>query len=136
MELNEAMQLVWNNKRYTPKDIKQAISHLNEEVAEGLKYYLKGDEERAKQELEDALSCLLIVYKTMNIDIEAALNRQIEKMKSKSEKTMIIRKDRVDLYVNGELKGGWSIWHQDDVSEARKIAFELGCEIIYDREES
>lgn len=133
MELREAMELIWNNKRYTPQDVKQAISHLNEEIAEGLKFYLKGDEDRAKQELEDALSCLLIVFKTLNIDIEAALRRQVEKMQTKSKKTLIIRKDKVEMYVNGELKGGWSIWTQDDIDEARKIANELDCEIIWDR---
>lgn len=133
MELKEAMELIWNNKRYTPQDIKQAISHLNEEIAEGLKFYLKGDEERAKEELEDALSCMLIVFKTMNIDIETAICRQIEKMQNKSTKTMIIRKDKVEMYVNGELKGGWSVWSPDDITEARKIANELDCEIIWDR---
>ena len=129
MKLEKAVELIWDNRKYKTMDPKEAISHLNEEVAESLKALMKGDEDRAKRELEDALSCILIAFKVMEIDIEEAIYKQIKQMKRRHEHLMIIKQDKVELYVDGVLKGGWSIWGNEDIKEAEKIAKEFGCEI-------
>ena len=102
---------------------------MNEEVAESLKALLRGEEGRAKNELEDALSCIFIALRVMNVDIEEAIDRQIIQMKKRHDKVMIFKKDKVEIYVNGTLKGGWTIWGEDDIKEALKIAKEFGCKI-------
>lgn len=130
MEIREAVELIWNNRKYITDDAKKAISHLNEEVAESLKALMKGDESKAKRELEDALSCLFIALKVMNVDIEKAIHHQIDQMQKKNDKIMIIKKDKVEIFYNGILKGGWSIWSEEDLKEAEKLAKEFGCEII------
>lgn len=130
MEIREAVELIWNNRKYITDDAKKAISHLNEEVAESLKALMKGDESKAKRELEDALSCLFIALKVMNVDIEEAIYHQIDQMQKKNDKVMIIKKDKVEIFYNGILKGGWSIWSEEDLKEAEKLAKEFGCEII------
>ena len=129
MKIKEAVELIWDNRNYTTTDPKKAISHLNEEVAESLKALMKGDKDRAKRELEDALSCILIALKVMDIDIEEAIHKQIKQMKRRHEYLMIIKHDKVELYVDNVLKGGWSIWGDEDIKEAEKIAREFGCEI-------
>jgi uncharacterized protein YabN with tetrapyrrole methylase and pyrophosphatase domain len=106
------------------------VSHLNEEVAESLKAILKGDKESAQAELEDALSCLLIAFKVLNIDPEQAIKRQINKMKEKSRRIMHIYSDRVEIKVDNEIRGKWSIWSVDDLREAEKMAREFNCEIL------
>ena len=130
MELNDAVNMIWENRKYTTDDPKEVLSHLNEEVAESLKALLRGEEERAKNELEDALSCIFIALKVMDVDIEEAIDRQIIQMKKRYEKWMILKKDKVEIYVEGTLKGGWSVWGEDDEKEAFKIAKEFGCKII------
>jgi len=130
MELKEAVKLIWENRKYATDDPKEVLSHLNEEVAESLKALLRGEEERAKNELEDALSCIFIALKVMDVDIEKAINHQIIQMKKRNEKIMILKKDKVEIYVEGTLKGGWSVWGDDDEKEALKIAKEFGCKII------
>ncbi len=130
MELKAAVDLIWENRKYATDDPKEVLSHLNEEVAESLKALLRGEEERAKHELEDALSCLFIALKVMGVDIEGAIDRQIVQMKKRNEKWMIFKKDKVEIYVEGVLKGGWSVWGVDDEKEALKIAKEFGCKII------
>ena len=130
MELNDAVNMIWENRKYTTDDPKEVLSHLNEEVAESLKALLRGEEERAKNELEDALSCIFIALKVMDVDIEEAIDRQIIQMKKRYEKWMILKKDKVEIYVEGTLKGGWSVWGEDDEKEALKIAKEFGCKII------
>jgi hypothetical protein len=97
-----------------------------------MKALLKGEEDRAKRELEDALSCIFIALKVMDVDIEEAVKRQIIQMKKRYDKRMIVKKDKVEIYVDGILKGGWTIWGEDDVKEAFKIAKEFGCTIIYE----
>ncbi|MEA4849336.1 MAG: MazG nucleotide pyrophosphohydrolase domain-containing protein [Clostridiaceae bacterium] len=129
MELRNAVDLIWENRKYSTNDPKEVLSHLNEEVAESLKALLRGEESRAKNELEDALSCIFIALKVMDVDIEEAIDRQIIQMKKRHDKVMIFKKDKVEIYVNGTLKGGWTIWGEDDIKEALKIAKEFGCKI-------
>jgi NTP pyrophosphatase (non-canonical NTP hydrolase) len=130
MEMKEALALIWENRKYSTDDPKEVISHLNEEVAESLKALLKGDTDKAKRELEDALSCIMIAMKVLDVDIEEAIQRQIAQMNNRNSKIMIFKKDKVEIYVNDVLKGGWSIWSEEDIKEAQKIAKEFGCIII------
>lgn len=130
MELKNAVEMIWKNRKYATDDPKEVLSHLNEEVAESLKALLRGEEDRAKSELEDALSCIFIAIKVMDVDIEEAIDRQIIQMKKRNEKVMIFKKDKVEIYVDGTLKGGWTIWGEDDMKEALKIAKEFGCRIV------
>lgn len=132
MELKEAVSKVWENRRYTPNDIKEAVSHLNEEVAEAMKALMKGEDEKAKREIEDALSCLLIAIKMFDIDIDEAINRQLYLMQIKNEKVMIFKKDKVEILVNGKLKGGWTIWGEEDLREAERLAKDFNCSIKYE----
>mgnify|MGYP000988655143 FL=1 len=130
MDIKKAVDLIWENRKYLTDDPKEVLSHLNEEVAESLKALLKGDSDRAKRELEDALSCLLIAIKVFDMDIEEVIIRQIEQMKKRCGNVMIFKNDKVEIFVNGILKGGWSIWGEDDIKEAEKIAKEFGCKIV------
>ena len=129
MELKNAVEMIWENRKYLTDDPKEVLRHLNEEVAESLKALLRGEEDRAKSELEDALSCIFIALKVMDVDIEEAVQRQIIQMKKRHDKLMIFKKDKVEIYVDGTLKGGWTIWGEDDIKEALKIAKEFGCKI-------
>ena len=130
MELKEAMDLIWENRKYLTDDPKEIMNHLNKKVAESLKALLKGDSDRAKRELEDALSCLFIALKVFDVDLDEAVIHQVEQMKKRVGNVMIFKNDKVEIFVNGILKGGWSIWGDDDIKEAEKIAKEFGCKII------
>jgi len=130
MQLKEAIELIWENRKYKTTSENEAVSHLNEEVAESLKALLKGDKEKAQNELEDALSCLLIAFKVLNINPDEAVNRQIARMTNQPVRTMHVFADRVEIRVNEQVRGGWSIWSSDDLKEAEKMAREFKCEII------
>lgn len=130
MEFKKAIELIWENRKYKTTSETEAVSHLNEEVAESLKALLKGDKEKAQNELEDALSCLLIAFKVLNIDPDEAVNRQISRMTNQLVRTMHIFADRVEIRVGEQVRGGWSIWSNDDLKEAERMAREFKCEII------
>lgn len=133
MLLREAVDLIWENRRYITLDPKQALSHLNEEVAESLKALLRGDDIRAKNELEDALSCLFIAFRVLGMDVEQAVQHQVQTMRKRRndmEKVMVIKTNRAEIYVNSELKGGWAIWGHEDRAQAYQIAAEFGCKVV------
>lgn len=134
MEIKEAIEKIWLNKRYESTSVTEVLSHLNEEVAESLKAMLKGDKTKAQDELEDAFSCLLIALYMLEIDPEEAISRQIERMKSYPEKTMHIFSNRVEIRVGEHVKGGWTLWSPEDLAEAFKVAQEFNCKVI--KEES
>ncbi|WP_026477943.1 MazG nucleotide pyrophosphohydrolase domain-containing protein [Alkaliphilus transvaalensis] len=130
MDLRKAIEMIWDNRKYTTNDPKTAISHLNEEVAESLKALLKGDNDKAKKELQDAMSCLFIAMKVMEVDPEEAVNAQIEQMKKKNHKVMMIKNGKAEILVDGNIKGSWSVWSEEDIKEAMDLAKEFGCELI------
>lgn len=132
MELNEASDLIWSHRKYVTQDVRQAISHLNEEVAESMKALTRGDVEKARKELEDAFSCLLIAMRVMNVDLEQAVRNQVRSMQMKNRRIMVIKERQVEIWVDGEQKGGWSVWGPEDISQAEKVGKEFGCEVIYD----
>lgn len=130
MNFTEATELICENRKCKTVSVKEAVSHLNEEVSDCLNALLRGDKKTAQSELEDAFSCLLIAFKTLNICPDEAINRQIEKMKQLPGRVMYIYPDRVEIRVNNEIKGGWSIWSADDLRDAEKMAREFNCEIV------
>lgn len=134
MHLKEAVELIWQNRKYDTSSETEAVSHLNEEVAESLKALLKGDKEKAQAELEDAVSCLFIAMKVLNINPEEVVFRQIERMKNQPVRTMHIYSNRVEIKVGEEIKGGWAIWSADELKEAQKMAREFKCKIIWEEE--
>lgn len=134
MQLKEAVELIWENRRYDTASETEAISHLNEEVAECLKALLRGDKEKANLELEDALSCMFIAFKVLDVDPEQIIWRQINRMKTQPQRIMHIYSNRVEIKVGDEVKGGWAIWSYDDLKDAKKMAKEFKCKISIEEE--
>jgi|SRR3989339_1187836 len=134
MKLKEAVDLIWENRKYDTNSETEAVSHLNEEVAESLKALLRGDKERAQEEIEDAVSCLFIAIKVLKIDPEEIIWRQINRMKNQPLRTMHIFSNRVEIRVGKEIKGKWAIWSTDDLKDAQKMAKEFKCQIIQEEE--
>ncbi|OGH99334.1 MAG: hypothetical protein A2104_01995 [Candidatus Melainabacteria bacterium GWF2_32_7] len=134
MKLKEAVDLIWENRKYDTNSEYEALSHLNEEVAESLKALSKGDKETAQAELEDAFSCIFIALKVLNIDPEEIVYRQINRMKNQQTRTMHIFSNKVEIRVGDEVRGGWAIWSADDLKEAQKMAREFKCKIVQEEE--
>lgn len=130
MHIHEAIEIIWQKKRYESDSVTEVLSHLNEEVAESLKAMLRNDKEKAQRELEDAFSCLLIAFKMLEIDPEEAIVRQVDRMQTHQEKTMHIYADRVEIKVGDKIKGGWALWSPEDLADAFKVAQEFNCKVI------
>ena len=132
MKLKDTLEIIWQNRKYEPKSLIEAVSHLNEEVSKSLKALKRNDKKEAQKELEDAFSCMLIAMKMLNIDLDKVVLRQIEKMQTDTKKTIHIFSDKVEMRIDNELKGGWNIYSQEDILDAQKIAQDLKCKIIWE----
>jgi deoxycytidylate deaminase len=132
MKLKEAIEIIWQNRKYEPKSLIEALSHLNEEVSKSLKAAMRNDKKESQKELEDAFSCMLIAMKMLNINLDNVVYRQIEKMQTDISKTMHIFSDRVEMRIENEIKGGWNIYSQEDVLDAQKMAQEFKCKVIWE----
>lgn len=132
MKLKEAVEIIWKNRKYEPKSLISAVSHLNEEVSKSLKALMQNNQTEAQKELEDAFSCMLIAMKMLKIDPDSAVYRQIERMQIDTNKTMHIFSDRVEIRVDNEIKGGWNIYSQEDIQDAQKMAQEFQCKIAWE----
>jgi len=132
MKLKDSSEIIWKNRKYEPKSLIEAVSHLSEEVSKSLKALMRNDAKEGQKELEDAFSCMLIAMKMMNIDLDKVVYRQIEKMQADSSKTMHVFSDRVEMRIDNEIKGGWNIYSQEDVADAQKMAQEFQCKIVWE----
>lgn len=132
MKLKEALEIIWNNRKYEPKSFVEALSHLNEEVAKSLKASMMGDHQESQKELEDAFSCMLIAMRMMDIDPDKVVYRQVSRMQEDISRAMHIFSDRVEMRVDNEVKGGWNIYSQEDVHDAQRMAQEFKCKIVWE----
>lgn len=134
MQLQEAIDLIWQNKKYETNSETEAISHLNEEVAESLKALLKNDKKLAVKELEDAFSCMLIAFKVLDINPDEVIKRQIDKMQNDPQRMMHIFSNRVEIRIGDEVKGKWSAWTYEEFQEAISMAKEFKCLVFWEEE--
>lgn len=132
MKLKEAQNVIWQNRKYEPKSAIEAISHLIQETTKSLNAFKQNEPEKAQKELEDAFSCLMIAMKILNINPEEVVYRQIEQMQTDASRIIHIYSDRVELSIDNEIKGSWNIYSQEDILDAKKMAQELKCKIIFE----
>jgi len=103
-------------------------------VAESLKALMRGDMDEAKKELQDAMSCLFIAMKVLGVNPDEAVQNQVKQMTKKNSKIMVVKKDKVEIYVDGSVKASWSVWSEEDIKEVEKLAKEFGCELKFEEE--
>lgn len=132
MKLKEAQNVIWQNRKYEPKSVIEALSHLSQEIKKSLTAFMQNETENGQKELEDAFSCLMITTKMLNINLEQLVYRQIERMQVDTKRIIHIYSDKVELSINNEIKGGWNIYSQEDIVDAKKMAQELKCKVIFE----
>ena len=132
MKLKEAQNVIWQNRKYEPKSAIEAISHLLQETTKSLTAFKQNENETGQKELEEAFSCLMIAMKMLEINPEDTVYRQIERMQTDTSRVVHIYSDRVELSVDNERKGSWNIYSQEDILDAKKMAQELKCKIIFE----
>ena len=131
--LTQAQHLAWLKQNPTPATSREALGRLLETTRLCLEAF---DEDRllsAQNGLEDVLIQTLIAMKSLNIQPDHALQRALSRLDEQNGKRAFhIFEDRVELRVQGEIRGEWPLYSQQDYQMALNLARELNCDVVHE----
>ncbi len=107
----------------------QAIKQLNESVTEALLACIKDQPDQAGQFLQTALPELLTAMATLGVTPGQA--QAPSAPNTNAERLIHIEGNRVEVWVDNEVRGSWSIWSVADLKEVCKLAEEFDCGLVY-----
>jgi hypothetical protein len=107
----------------------QALKALNETVTEALLVWIKGESDQAGQHLLNALPQLLVAMGALGVNPGYAKTTSL----NLTSEARLIRIDgnRVEVRVDNQLRGSWSIWSVADLKEVCRLAEEFDCNLVY-----
>lgn len=108
----------------------ESLKRLNEIVTEALLASIKEETEQAREKTLAALPQLLAALHSLGVDPVQALLHQPELART-SQRLIYIEGNRVEVRVNDELRGSWSIWSIADLKEVCRLAEEFDCGLVY-----
>jgi hypothetical protein len=83
--------------------------------------------------LEQLLLQTLCALKRLDVNAEAgfqrALRRQAKANHTQESGDIYLYADRVELWINQEYRGSWRLYDEQDSTQVRQMALELGCRL-------
>ncbi|MEB3206975.1 MAG: hypothetical protein VKK59_06480 [Vampirovibrionales bacterium] len=83
--------------------------------------------------LEQLLLQTLCALKRLDVNAEAgfqrALRRQAKASHTQEPGDIYLYADRVELWINQEYRGSWRLYDEQDSTQVRQMALELGCRL-------
>lgn len=109
------------------------VQQLHETVAAAWQACQSGDTDQSQQLLATALPQLMHALHTLGVDPVQALRRQTVPPipQEPGKRLLYIEGNRVEVRVDGELRGSWSIWSIADLKEVCRLAEEFDCALVY-----
>ncbi|MGQ9836933.1 MAG: hypothetical protein ACUVRV_02925 [Cyanobacteriota bacterium] len=108
----------------------QVLQALNQSVAEALVSCLKGQPQQAAQHLLLALPQLMTALGALGQESPdpEARGRPLE---SNPKRIIRIEGNRVEVWVDDQIRSSWSIWSVGDLKEVCRLAEEFDCGLSY-----
>lgn len=109
------------------------VEQLYETVAAAWQACQLGNSEVVQRLLADALPQLMQALDSLGVDPVKALRRQptLALSKEMGQRLLYIEGNRVEVQVDGEVRGSWSIWSIADLKEVCHLAEEFDCALVY-----
>ncbi|MEN9220843.1 MAG: hypothetical protein Q6M04_00240 [Thermostichus sp. BF3_bins_97] len=108
----------------------QALQALNQSVAEALVSCLRGQPQQAAQHLLLALPQLMTALGALGQESPQA--RATGRSAEGNPKRIIhIEGNRVEVWVDDQIRSSWSIWSVGDLKEVCRLAEEFDCGLSY-----
>ncbi|MDX2271559.1 MAG: hypothetical protein NW237_06355 [Cyanobacteriota bacterium] len=130
MDLQSALKQIQQTSEAESIPPLQALKNLNETVTEALLACIKGQPDRASQQLLAALPQLLIALTALGVDPIQAGYHPLEP-EIPTQRLIYIDGNRVEVRVDNEIRGSWSIWSVADLKEVCRLAEEFDCGLVY-----
>lgn len=110
----------------------QALKRLNETVTEALLAYLRDQPELASQHLSSALPQFFVAMTTLGLDPSGSHTTPLRlEQVAEAQRLIHIIGNRVEVRVDDEIRGSWSIWSVADLREVCRLAEEFDCGLVY-----
>ncbi len=130
MDLHRALEGVDRGQDGSEEDSPlQALKRLNETVTEALLACLRDQPEQASRHLSSALPQLLVAMTTLGVD-PSHTSLDLEPS-AEVQRLIHIIGNRVEVRVDDEIRGSWSIWSVADLREVCRLAEEFDCGLVY-----
>jgi hypothetical protein len=131
--LTQAQHQAWLRQNPVPATSREALGRLLETTRQCVEAFEADQLVTAQNTLEDVLIQTLIAMRTLSMQPDQALHRALERMQEDwGKRAFHIFTDRVEIRVQGELRGEWPLYSQHDYDQALNLARELGCDIIHE----
>lgn len=133
MDLHRALESVERGQDGSEDDSPlQALKRLNETVTEALLACLRDQPEQASHHLSSALPQLLVAMTTLGVDPTSSYAPlDLEPSSAEVQRLIHIIGNRVEVRVDDEIRGSWSIWSVADLREVCRLAEEFDCGLVY-----
>ena len=109
----------------------EALKQLNDTITAALMASIKEDRPHAREKAIEALPQLLKAMHVLGVDPLRALRQQAADVPPTTERLIYIEGNRVEVRVDNELRGSWSIWSIADLKEVCRLAEEFDCGLVY-----
>jgi len=131
--LAQAQHLAWLRQDPAPATSREALGRLVETARLCMEAFDEDQLITAQNTLEDVMIQTLISMKSLSIQPDQALQRALERMQdTQGKRAFYIFTDRVEIRVQGEIRGEWPLYSQHDYQQALNLARELGCDVIHE----
>ncbi|AGY56667.1 hypothetical protein [Gloeobacter kilaueensis] len=130
MDLQEALERIWESQRYQTKSPLEALKYLQQEVLEAQLAWLRSNPEKARQKICEALPRLLVAMRLLGLDPQGVLEQKADGA-TQRQRIMYIIGNRVEVRVGDELRGSWTIWSEEDLREVHNLAREFECILVH-----
>ncbi len=133
MHLEAAQKNLWIHQQEAPRTTQEALARVSQALLDCINAFQEDQLVEAQISLEDTLAQVLIALKSMNIQADRAVERCIERMEKAGAEGRVfhIYKDRVEIQVGMEIRGGWPLFSNEDYEAALALARTFGCEVAY-----
>jgi len=131
--LTQAQHLAWLRQHPTPATSREALGRLLETARLCLEAFDQDQLLTAQTNLENVMIQTLIAMKSLSIQPDQALQRALGRLQdNQGKRAFYIFTDRVEIRVQGEIRGEWPLYSQHDYQQALTLAHELGCDVIHE----
>jgi hypothetical protein len=133
MHLAEALNACWEHQPEPPQTHLEALQRLHGTVRDCLRNFEQGHAVRSQEQLEASLVATLVAIRCFGLDPDRAIVRALSRqawLQTRSQGTFHLLPDRVEIWVCGELRGGWPVFSPEDYQTAYRLARELDCSVL------
>lgn len=132
MQLKEAQQLLSNLTHRSPS-LSDGLRELKAATQRAHEYAQNQHSVMAQLYLEHCFSLLMQCFHYMNIQADQVVTREYQRdqgqLTDQSERVILMFSDHAELRVNGELKGTFPLYSEQDYTQLQEIAQLFQCRV-------